>query len=81
MDVKKVGLPCAVGKQTRHNPLNRHIDLNEKISALHIPPRNWWSYCPDFQPLHLSLFVSSSSMTVHYSGNWNKKRIQFVHKA
>ncbi|MEW5549549.1 hypothetical protein ABGT22_06150 [Peribacillus frigoritolerans] len=30
MDMKKVGLPCAVGKQTRHNSLKRHIDLNEK---------------------------------------------------
>lgn len=30
MDVKKVGLPCAVGKQTIHNTLKRQINLNEK---------------------------------------------------
>ncbi|MGG4267294.1 hypothetical protein [Peribacillus simplex] len=28
MDVKKVDLPCAVGKQTIHNTLKRHMKLN-----------------------------------------------------
>ncbi|MDM5357658.1 hypothetical protein [Peribacillus sp. ACCC06369] len=31
MDMKKVDLPCIVGKQTIHKTLNRHINLNEKI--------------------------------------------------
>ncbi|MET1177669.1 hypothetical protein ABG775_06795 [Peribacillus simplex] len=30
MDVKKVGMPSAVGKQTIHNPLKRHIDCTER---------------------------------------------------
>ncbi|MBO0997229.1 hypothetical protein IOC57_05550 [Bacillus sp. SD075] len=30
MDVKKVGLPCTVGKQTIHHTLKRQIIVNEK---------------------------------------------------
>lgn len=73
MDVKKVDLPCAIGKRTVYD-MKGHKPFNEKISARHIVPRNWWSYCPDSQPLHPSPFVNSSSMAVHYLGNWNIKR-------
>ncbi|MGE7183252.1 hypothetical protein ACQKKK_04450 [Peribacillus sp. NPDC006672] len=30
MNMKKVDLPCAVGKQTIHNTLKRHMKLNEE---------------------------------------------------
>ncbi|MGE7761035.1 hypothetical protein [Peribacillus sp. NPDC097895] len=30
MDVKKINLPCAVGKQTVHDTLKRNLKLNEK---------------------------------------------------
>ena len=58
MDVKKVGLPCADGKQTIQSTLKRQINLHEKnISTSYTAEELVLSRLPAFAPKPVCKFI------------------------